>query len=143
MKRLLLLFLCLLSAVLVRGQQLTYEFDYDHAGNRIRRTVIIINHKDAGQNDKDEPGSPLIDMMNGGAAMAIFPNPTKESVRFELSGSDRIGDYVLSDISGRVVTRGRCEDPSLTLDLSRQKDGIYLLEILIDKKPHVYKVIKQ
>ena len=54
-----------------------------------------------------------------------------------------IGDYVLSDITGRVVAKGRCQDTSLTLDLSNQKEGMYLLELLIEEKTLIYKIIKQ
>ena len=137
MKKLLLLALCLWSVLFVKGQSLTYEFDYDYAGNRIRRTVVQLNNRNAEERTMDEAYTSLTDRMSNGTTMTLFPNPTKESIRFELSDGDRIGDYVVSDISGRVVTKGYCENLSLTLDLSDQPVGVYLLNLFIGKKPYV------
>ena len=75
--------------------------------------------------------------------MTLFPNPTKESIRFETSGENKIGAFILSDATGKVIAKGSCEDQSFTLDLSDQLGGIYLLEVFVEGKPHIYKIIKQ
>ena len=143
MKRILLIGLCLWSAVLVNGQQLTYEFEYDYAGNRIRRTVVQLNSKDALGETFDETAPVLSDMMVNGETMRFYPNPTTENIRFELDGNRKIGRYVLSDLTGKPIKTGICEDSSFTLDLSAQSKGMYLLELYIGEKPYLYKVIKQ
>lgn len=143
MKKLLILGLCLWSVVFANGQRITYEYDYDLVGNRIRCVVVRLNDRNNYENDQELTFSPFTDVLDNGVSMALFPNPTKESVRFELSGDNAIGDYVLSDITGRVVAKGRCQDTSLTLDLSNQKEGMYLLELLIEEKTLIYKIIKQ
>ena len=143
MKKLLIIGLCLWSALLVNGQQLTYEFSYDNAGNRICRTIIQLNSKNEERENYDELCHPLSDVMGNGTTMKLFPNPTKEYIRFELNGNGKIGKYVLSDITGRIIRQDSCETPSLTLDLSDQREGIYLLELFVEEKPYIYKVIKQ
>lgn len=143
MKRLLLIGLCLWSFLLSKGQTVSYEYDYDNAGNRIRNVVVHLNDRGGYQTNSEKHPSPLTDIMADGLTMALFPNPTQGTVRFELSGDERIGDYVLSDISGRVIEKGYCENACLTLNLSNQNDGIYILELFIEKKPRTYKIIKQ
>lgn len=143
MKKMLLLGFCLWSVMLVNGQQITYGFTYDPAGNRIRCTVVQLNNRDDGEYDHEQTPSPLTDMLSSGLTMTLFPNPTKESIRFEVSGGNKIGEFVLSDIAGRILTKGYCEDSSLTLDLSGYKDGAFLLAVIIEEKPCVYKILKQ
>ncbi|MCR4847439.1 MAG: T9SS type A sorting domain-containing protein [Bacteroidales bacterium] len=143
MKRLLLIGLCLWSFLLSKGQTVSYEYDYDNAGNRIRSVVVHLNDRGGYETDYGKNPSPSTEMMANGLTMTLFPNPTQGTVRFELSGNERIGDYVLSDISGRIIEKGYCENACLTLDLSCQNDGIYILELFIEKKPHTYKIIKQ
>ena len=143
MRKLLLLGLCLWSAFVVNGQQLTYEFDYDLAGNRVRRTVVQLNNGDALEKSIGEIPDALSEIMSDGKTMRLYPNPTTESIRFELDGNQKIGKFVLSDINGKPIKTGLCENSSLTLDLTTQSKGMYLLELFIDDKPYFYKIIKQ
>lgn len=143
MKRLVLVCLFLLSLLTVQGQRLTYEYGYDNAGNRVRRFVVRLDRNDNDKSQTDESLAPLTEVFGEGETMRLYPNPTTESVKFELTGDRKIGSYALSDINGRLIAKGTCESSTLTLDLSRQRDGVYLLELFVDEKPHVYKVIKQ
>ena len=138
MKKILLIGLCLWSVLFVRGQQIIYEYTYDDAGNRVSRAVVQLNGRDC-----NELRGPLTNVMSNGETMLLFPNPTKGSIRFELSGDQKIGRYTLSDVTGRLIANGVCENPSLVRDLSEQREGIYLLELFIEEKPNVFKIIKQ
>ena len=133
----------LYSFAALYGQQLNHEYSYDNAGNRTTRTIIQLNSKRAGEANNEELCNPLTDVLSSGETMRLFPNPTQETIRLELLGDKKIGRYTLTDITGRLVIEGSCETPSLTLNLSAQSEGIYLLEFLIDEKPHIYKIIKQ
>lgn len=143
MKKIILFGLCLWSAMLVRGQQLTYEFEYDYAGNRIRRSVVQLNNRDAFEESTEESSPVLSEKLSNGETMRLYPNPTSDIIRFELDGIGQIGRYVLSDITGKPIKTGTCYNSTLTLDLTGQSKGVYLLELLIDKKPYFYKVVKQ
>lgn len=137
------LLLLLMMAGKAFAQNQTYEYSYDNAGNRTRRAVVRLNSK--GENDKNNDKSPnfFSETMDDGETLTLFPNPTKGSIRIERSVDKKIGCYLLTDISGRVIEKGICEDPSLVLDLSSRQNGIYLLELRIDEKPYTYKIIKQ
>ena len=142
MRRFLLINICLLFISFLKAQQITYEYGYDNAGNRIRRIIIQIS-KDNGRNSDDESLSPFTDEFGLGESVKIFPNPTTESIRFEISGAHKIGAYVLTDINGKIINKGVCNDSMMTLDLMRQHSGVYLLELHLEEKIQVYKVIKQ
>lgn len=143
MKKLLILGLCLWSVMFVNGQQITYQYSYDLAGNRTRSVVVQINKGGDNEDNLDPLLNPFPDVLSNGLTMMVYPNPTKENVRFELSGDNKIGDYVLSDITGRVIAKGHCENSTLSIDLFGQDEGIYLFEVFIEKKPYIYKIIKQ
>ena len=133
MRKTLLIWL-LLSSFGAIGQQLTYEYSYDNAGNRVRRAVVQLNSKG---------GDQFTDLISYGVTMTLYPNPTQGSVRFALSGDGVIERYILSDMTGRILEDGSCVNSSMTLDLSARQDGMYLLDLFIDGKRHIYKVIKQ
>lgn len=141
MKRLLLIALGMWSVMTAAGQTLSYEYSYDNAGNRIRRAVVELNSKDA--KGEGMMSSPLTDVIGNGETMMLFPNPTHGSIQFILSGEDRSGRYMLSDMTGRLLEEGRFNGSSMTLDLSARQNGMYLLKLFIDEKQVVYKVIKQ
>lgn len=143
MKKVLLIGICLCSFLLSKGQSVSYEYDYDNAGNRIRSVVVRLDNRSGGETNFEKHPSPLTDMMADGLTMTLYPNPTQGTILFELSGNKRVGDYVLSDITGRIVEKGCCGHTSLTLDLSNQNDGVYILELFIEKKPRIYKIVKQ
>jgi hypothetical protein len=139
MKKQLMLGLFLIMTLVIKGQGLTYEFTYDNAGNRVSRSVIQLSSKSGG----DESPKPITEVMGNGVTMELFPNPTKGSIRFQTSEHCSIDGYVLTDVAGRVIAKSSCEGASLVIDFFGQPAGIYLLKILIDKKPYLYKVIKQ
>lgn len=143
MKRLFFIVLCIWSVALVKGQRLTYEYSYDNAGNRVRRAIVRLGNRNGNGISNDTLLNPLNDVIDSGLTMTLFPNPTKETVRFDLGGDGRIGRYVLTDMSGRHITEGTCGTQSLTIDLSAESEGMYFLELFIEGKPRVYKVIKQ
>ena len=91
MKRTLLLFVILGSALLSLGQQLTYEYSYDNAGNRTRRAVVRLDSQDRGNTAL----GPLVDKGSDGATLTLFPNPTKGTVRLETSGASPLDSYTL------------------------------------------------
>lgn len=138
-KKLLLLSIILGSSMLVKSQQMTYEYNYDSAGNRTIRAVVQLNSKDC----SNTAFSPLTDKTNNGVTMTLFPNPTRGIIRFETSSENNIGSYILSDVNGKLINNGVCKDRSLTIDLSARTNGIYLLHVIVEGEKRVYKIIKQ
>lgn len=143
MKKMLMIGFCLCSVLFAKGQTVSYEFAYDDAGNRVRSTVIWLNNNRGGDSDPGQDPSPLTETMADGATMSFFPNPTTETIRFEVSDGKAIGHYALSDMSGRLVANGFCGQSTLTVNLSNRQGGMYVMELFVDGKKHVYKLVKQ
>lgn len=133
-----LLFLAffLASACSLHAQNM-YDYDYDAAGNRIRRRVVTMK-TDGGSNGPKSESTVLDD-----GDMRLYPNPTQGTVAFESVDGRGIAGYRLSDASGKPIETGNGSGLSLRLDLSGRPAGIYLLEVVLDGERKHYKIIKQ
>ena len=141
MKRIsLLLSLLLLCGMGLMAQSLSYEYDYDQAGNRIRRSVVTLT-----RGDQKGDAIPLFtDELPDGNRITLFPNPTKGVIRFEMGQPDGVlGHYRLFDLKGTLLMEGDCESHAFDLDLSGQPNGVYLIEFQNKNKVYSNKIIKE
>lgn len=143
MKKLIVFSICLLAILRVNGQQYSYEYNYDNAGNRIRSTLIYLNNRNSSIDNDEMNFFEITDIILNGTIMKLFPNPTQGSVKYELIGDKTIEKYVLMDMTGKLITENECNSKSFIIDLSSNIDGIYILTIFIENKPYTYKIIKQ
>lgn len=142
-KRTLLLTLLLVYAIGMTAQNLAYEYSYDQAGNRIRRSVVRLSKESTNSNDEKTPLS-FTDYLFDGHSMKIYPNPTNGVVRFEMEQSEcQIDQYRVFDIKGTQKMKGVCGSNSFDLDLSGQPAGVYLIEFRNKDKVYTSKIIKE
>ena len=141
MKRIsLLLSLLLLCGMGLMAQSLSYEYGYDQAGNRIRRSVVALTRGD----QKSDAVLSFTDELPDGNRMNLFPNPTKGVIRFEMGQPDGVlGHYRLFDLKGTLLMEGVCESHAFDLDLSGQPNGVYLIELKKKNKVYSNKIIKE
>lgn len=144
MKRIcLLLSLFLLGGMRLMAQSISYEYAYDQAGNRVRRSVISLPRGD----QKGDEGKNILsftDELPDGNQVTLFPNPTKGIVRFEMGQTDEtLGHYKLFDLKGTLLMEGVSESQSFDLDLSGQPNGVYLIEFRNKNKIYSSKIIKK
>lgn len=141
MKRIsLLLSLLLLCGMGLMAQSLSYEYGYDQAGNRIRRSVVALTRGD----QKSDAVLSFTDELPDGNRMNLFPNPTKGVIRFEMGQPDGVlGHYRLFDLKGTLLMEGVCESHAFDLDLSGQPNGVYLIEFQNKNKVYSNKIIKE
>lgn len=76
---------------------------------------------------------------------SIFPNPLKTEFTVRFSHSDDVKSIIVTDLLGRRVWSDLAysDGDELTIDLSDQPDGVYLLKISDGSGMHMYKLIKQ
>jgi polyhydroxybutyrate depolymerase len=74
--------------------------------------------------------------------VTISPNPTKDVIKIILDADDPSIPFVLFDLYGREVIKGKIDNKDNIIDLSACKCGVYLLNIMV-KCPRTMKVIKQ
>lgn len=133
----------LLLALNTLGQELSYTYDYDAAGNRIGTTVLIIDFGRGGSALEDTAPTPLTDLRPDGEPILVYPNPTRGTVTIERQDGRTIGDYHLTDAAGRTLKRGTRGEKQMTLDLSGLGNGVYLFEFSAELNTIHYKIIKQ
>lgn len=142
-KRTLLLTILLAYAMGLTAQTLSYEYTYDLAGNRIRRSVVRLSKESINSNDDKTPLS-FTDYLFDGYSMKVYPNPTKGVVRFEMEQSEwQLDQYRLFDIKGTQIMEGVCGSNNFDLDLSGQPSGVYLIEFRNKTKVYTSKIIKE
>jgi len=154
MKLLKILFLLLFLSNIAFSQQ--YSYEYDNAGNRISRKYVGLKKKLNLQED-----SLLIDSLYndsiiakedmdvykdniGDKEISIFPNPTKGKLRVEISNIED-GDIIILkvfDLSGREIYSNE-KLSNYDIDLSNYENGVYLLDIILNKEKSYWKIVKE
>jgi hypothetical protein len=71
----------------------------------------------------------------------IFPNPFQTQVKVNMDARYIGSDYILSELSGKIIDRGRMVSEDTILHLNGISNGLYLLKIGSDMNPPV-KLIK-
>ena len=72
------------------------------------------------------------------SSLHVYPNPSEGKFYISLDGNSAI--FRVMDNSGRVISTGTI-DRSMTLDLSSQKTGIYLLEVISNGERTINKLM--
>ena len=151
MKPLKILFLLLFLSNVALAQQYRYEYEYDDAGNRKSRQYIKITKKidveaDSLYNDSiiaKEDMDVYKDNI-GDKEISIFPNPTKGKLRVEISNIED-GDIIILkvfDLQGREIYSNE-KLSNYDIDLSNYENGVYLLDIILNKEKSYWKIVKE
>ena len=75
--------------------------------------------------------------------VSIYPNPTSGVVNINLSNNSTIVNYSITTIEGKVVEIEETSTNSISIDLSKEVNGIYFIKINTENSSTVYKLIKQ
>jgi hypothetical protein len=139
MKNLLTVLILFFSASL-SAQNITYL--YDAAGNRTDR-VIPFSSSLRSSGETTETTS--LDDVVARQQIKIYPNPTQGLLAVEIVGftNDLEADFLLTDLSGKVIDRRKVDSGYQTFNLSNQTNGVYLLRIHINGENTTWKIIKE
>ncbi len=135
-----LLLLLTVSQLLAQTYKVAYE--YDHAGNRISRTVISMNVQ---SKSADTDMSPLEQEL-AKCQISVFPNPTKGFLNMKISAGEEncCYDFTLYSSSGQKLLGERLiGNGDVSFDLSTYVVGIYILILTYGEEAVQYKIIKQ
>lgn len=147
MKRIILLCLCLWSAMIAKGQlHFNMTFSYDDNGNRTGHVIQFSRSEEGDKNNLQEPKllSSVLDSFNA-TEVSIYPNPTYDKVFVAIKGleNDQTMKVVLMSSSGKILYEKTMTNSEEPLDLSGVASGIYLLELTMVQEKHIWKVIKK
>lgn len=112
----------------------TVVFTYDNNGNRISRSLLF---------ERVMPKSPTAAVIP--SAYTLFPNPThgEFSLRHNNPNEKTTIQATLLNASGTILETKKLDGNTITFNLSRHPDGIYLLEIDDPNGHETWKVIKK
>ncbi len=92
--------------------------------------VRIFGNDDLGTSDFSE------------TSISIYPNPTSGALNFDLA-NNRIQKLSVSDITGKILIEKTAVQQNETIDISNFVNGIYIVNIQIDKKLVTSKIVKK
>lgn len=75
--------------------------------------------------------------------VSIYPNPSYD--KFQLNYAGNLTQATIVDVSGRIIMTlpiNKSKSGTKTIDLSQEKSGLYLLQLIIDEKVVSKKLIK-
>jgi YD repeat-containing protein len=142
MKELLSIFLLLSTVIGVSAQNVSYR--YDDAGNRTERVIVLSSLSSPSPSLSPASVTELEDMI-AGRKIKIYPNPTEGMLAVEIADFTKESkvEYLITDMSGKTISRKKADSSYTTLDLTRQRSGIYILRISINGENTNWKIIKK
>ena len=123
------------------AQKIVYE--YDNAGNRISRTVVLPKAPQRAQEELTD--TTFYKEAIGNKEITLYPNPVKSDLHVSISGYEEgsTGECMLFDMQGKVLLKRRIDTSTFQVDMSSYKSGNYIMRIVIDGEPITWKIIKQ
>jgi hypothetical protein len=121
----------------------TIRYTYDNAGNRTGRDTIHISG--GGMLKSATIQQVVTDNTFTKQTIKIYPNPTQGLVEIEIPEDQENNNkiqLIVSDIRGRVVINKPHDANRITLDLSSQPNGLYILNIKKGSLISQWKIIK-
>lgn len=141
---------------LIAKSQVTIEYSYDNAGNRISRQVIymktdsLINEDSLkmvayGHFQEDLSGTSQYNQPAGELSIHVFPNPVLGVLYVKLQGyqEDRPVQIQLWDARGRQIVNKEARKPVTKLDMAGFAGGIYILRVVNSNITREWKIVKE
>jgi hypothetical protein len=119
----------------------TIRYDYDGAGNRLTRVIVMSPNRIAKSASIDEFLSDSLSERN----IRIYPNPTQGLLRIRIDqlSEEDICSIRLFSLSGQQILVMPLQTTETELNISDQSNGIYILQILLNGEASSWKIIKE
>ena len=140
-KQIMLLFFLTLFTFAGKSQTYKVSFGYDAAGNRVSRSVVLIQLRSAVQEEETASvGEVLSDV-----TIKIYPNPTEGIVTVEINSprEAETNEVSLYSLSGKNIIPAKIVEQSTNLDINEQPAGVYILKIRAGEQHTEWKIIKK
>lgn len=143
----LLVLTMLCSAVGLKAQNVTVNFEYDENGNRTRRYIELKKVEENGKSlDTEETEGWLAEVSETmqGAELSIYPNPTSGLLNVNIASTENSTSFhlTLSTLSGTIIEERSSAGGHTQLDISQLAQGMYLLTVSTPGERRVWKVVK-
>ena len=121
----------------------TITYRYDAAGNRISRTIILSTISALATIEENKPvvySEAFDDIL-----LKIYPNPTDGLVKVEISNmpEGQTAQIWLHAMSGQLITTINDVHDAVTINISDQPAGFYVMRVVSGKFRTQWKIIKK
>lgn len=148
LKKLTLLFAIATIAAFTLQAQTIVKYNYDNAGNRIYRGIIVMEttlKKGTIDTDSSEYKQKILEEKLGDVTVRIYPNPTKGIIKVEIPEykPEFKGLAALYSLKGKLLQTKVFDSSEITLDLTSYPLGTYVLKINLGDRESEWKILKQ
>ena len=136
-----LIFTIAIPPILQAQDKITFQ--YDKAGNRISRTIVLAP-RSAQVPERDEKQSVYTDELSD-IKIKIYPNPTTGLLKVEiqnLSEKTKANIWIYA-MSGKLISQYKNVSSAVSIDISNQPAGIYVMKITAGEHQAEWKIIKK
>ena len=121
----------------------TIVFRYDQSGNRIERRILVKELNDSKNTEKAFENGEEDNLCNLDIIISPNPNGGDFTVKIDGYGLDVIPQLKLYSVSGALVYENLNASLINEIDISNQRDGVYILDLLLGDIKKTWKIIKQ
>lgn len=133
---------CLLGSLSGKAQT-THYFEYDAAGNRSSRSILLFKSVNIENTDSLSTLKTFEDQI-GNLKVKIYPNPTQGLLKVEIPVQEEISATItVLTIQGALVKKLQVSGAITEIDLRSQSPGVYLMQISIGEAISEWKIIKE
>lgn len=123
--------------------QTTHYFEYDAAGNRITRSILLFKSANIENTDSLSNLKTYEDLI-GNLKVKIYPNPTQGLLKVEIPIQEKASITItVLTIQGALVKKLQVSGAFTEIDLRSQSPGVYLMQISIGEAVSEWKIIKE
>ena len=162
MKKPLFILIFAIPLFCVAQNPLSRNYEYDAAGNRVVRSLIVLPHltptapdsirnNELGIRNDDthtvyrtpHTAEYFVEHLDQ-VEIKIYPNPTTEKVTLEISNMEKlqIGNFKLYSLTGQLLQEHHVYSTATTVSLSGLPYGAYILKVQINDRIEDWKIIK-
>lgn len=84
-----------------------------------------------------------VDQVPGAKGIVVYPNPVHSGLNIVLPANSEKADFTLSDVSGRVILKGKLNSSENTIDVNSLKPGFYSIQVKDGKQAYSGKIVKE
>lgn len=121
-------------------------YEYDAAGNRVQRTVIVVDPNNP--TDKTQEDSTYNEFQESTLAdlqIKVYPNPTYGLIKIEIENleSEVSGSLIVMDLAGRVLIQSNNIESEMLVDFTPYAPGNYSMVLIIDGEKKEWGIVRQ
>lgn len=129
------------------GLAQSFKYSYDKSGNCVSRIIEIAKATLQPEEDQNTLQKSINSSKLNYDSFHVFPNPTSDYIKIQIANYyphiDGFIDFVITDMSGHSIIKGKLPGSQTEIDLTEQNSGVYMLILRTVHSQFTWKIIKK